>query len=165
MLPRLELRYPTQAFDGKLVFHGTRRRAELLTYGKGHTLSDCFLALPDEGIIFTGDLGFFQTQPYMADCDPQLWLAHLDALVALAFHTYLPGHGPVGTKEDIALQRQYILTIEAMLNQVIEQGGSVDEALRLQLPEPFGRWVEIGRSRFEANVRSGYERLLAGGHR
>ncbi len=129
MLPRLELRYPTQTFEGKLIFHGKGRTAELLTFGKGHTPSDSFLVLPNDGIAFIGDLGFFQTQPYMADCDPQLWLSHLDALETLAFHTYVPGHGPVGTKVDLGLQRQYLLTLEGMLSQVIQQGGNVDDAL------------------------------------
>ena len=38
-LPGLTLCFPNQTFEGKLVFHGAHRRAELLSYDGGHTPS------------------------------------------------------------------------------------------------------------------------------
>lgn len=157
-LPTLELRLPNQTFEGKLVFHGTQRTAELVTLGSGHTSSDCFLVLPAEKIAFIGDLAFFQCQPFMAHSDPQAWVAQLEKMEQSDIETFVPGHGPLGTKADLALQGEYIIVIEELVAGVIEAGGSVDEALQQPLPEPFDAWSS-NIARFEANVRSLYQRL------
>ena len=158
-LPTLEFRLPNQTFEGKLVFHGTQRRAELLTEGKGHTDSDAYLVLPEERIMFMGDLGFFQTQPFMASCDPEAWMAQLESMQQSNIETFVPGHGPLGTKADIALQGEYITALEEMVAQVIKEGGSVEEALQRPLPALFDGWLTSEMVRFERNVQSSYQRL------
>ena len=158
-LPTLEFRLPNQTFEGNLVFHGTLRRAELLTEGKGHTDSDAYLVLPEERIVFMGDLGFFQTQPFMAFCDPEAWMAQLESMQQSNIETFVPGHGPLGTKADIALQGEYITALEGLVAQVIKEGGSVEEALQRPLPATFDGWLAGEMARFEHNVRSSYERL------
>ena len=161
-LPTLDFRLPDQTFEGQLIFHGTGRRAELFTEGKGHTDSDAYLVLPEERILFMGDLGFFQSQPFMGFCDPEAWIAQLERLQRSDIETFVPGHGPLGTKADLALQGEYIKALEGLVAQVIEEGGSVEEALQRLLPAPFDVWLEGERDRFERNVRSSYERLSRG---
>jgi len=158
-LPALEFRLPNQTFEGQLVFYGAQRRAELLTEGKGHTDSDAYLVLPEERIMFMGDLGFFQTQPYMAFCDPEAWMVQHESMRQSNIETFVPGHGPLGTKADIALQGEYITALEEMVAQVIQEGGSVEEALQRPLPAQFDGWLAGEMVRFERNVRSSYERL------
>jgi cyclase len=159
MLPTLELWLPNQTFDGKFVFHGTQRTAELLTMGKGHTSSDCYLVLPEERVAFVGDLAFFQCQPYMGDCDPEAWKAQLEDMERSDVETFVPGHGPVGTKADIALEREYITALEDVVSRIVARGGTVEDALQQPLPDPFGAWISAGRDLFETNVRSSYRRL------
>lgn len=159
MLPTLELRFPNQTFDSQLIFHGSQRSAELRTSGKGHTVSDCYLILPAESIVFMGDLGFFQCQPFMAYCNPAAWQAQLDGFEGSELEIFVPGHGPLGTKADIALQKRYITVLEEMVGRIVKEGGSVEEALQISLPEPFDAWLSRGMARFEANVRSSYEHL------
>lgn len=158
-LPTLEFRLPNQTFEGTLVFHGPKRRVELLTEGKGHTDSDAYLVLPEERIMFMGDLGFFQTQPFMGSCDPAAWMAQLESMQQSNVETFVPGHGPLGTKADIALQMEYITALEELVAQVIQEGGSVEKALQWPLPAQFDGWLVGEMARFERNVRSSYERL------
>jgi glyoxylase-like metal-dependent hydrolase (beta-lactamase superfamily II) len=159
MLPTLELIFPNQTFDSQLIFHGSQRSAELRTSDEGHTVSDCYLILPEEKIAFMGDLGFFQCQPFMAYCNPKAWKIQLGGFEGSDFEIFVPGHGPLGTKADIALQKRYITVLEEMVGPIVKEGGSVEEALQITLPEPFDAWLSGGRARFEANVRSSYERL------
>ena len=158
-LPTLQFRFPNQTFEGQLVFYGPQRRAELLTEGKGHTDSDAYLVLPEERIMFMGDLGFFQTQPFMGSCDPGAWMAQLESMQQSNIETFVPGHGPLGTKANIALQMEYITALEESVAQVIKEGGSVEDALQRPLPAPFDGWLAGEMARFERNVRSSYERL------
>ena len=158
-LPLLDFRLPDQTFEKRLVFHGTRRTAELITQGKGHTDSDAYLVLPEDGVVFMGDLGFFQTQPFMAYCDPEAWTAQLEDMEMSAVETFVPGHGPLGTKADVALQREYIAALEELVARVIEAGGSVEDAVQQPLPAPFDAWLTGQMDCFERNVRSSYRRL------
>jgi glyoxylase-like metal-dependent hydrolase (beta-lactamase superfamily II) len=159
MQPILELRFPNQTFDGKIIFHGTRRMAELLTLGGGHTASDCFLVLPAEKIVFMGDLAFFQCQPFMAYSEPKALMEQLKDMEQSDFEIFVPGHGPLGTKADITLQMRYISFLEEMVGHIVKEGGTVEEALKQSLPEPFDAWLSGGMARFEANVQFYYDRL------
>jgi cyclase len=158
-LPSLELRLPHLTFDGSLVFHGSGRTAELRTAAPGHTACDAYLVLADERITFLGDLGFFACQPFMVFCDPEAWAAQLQAMEASDIETFVPGHGPVGSKTDLLLLRQYLVALDQMVARVIAAGGSVEDALEEPLPAPFEGWLHGGMARFEANVWSAYERL------
>jgi cyclase len=159
MLPTLEVRFPNLTFGNRLVFRGTRRTAELREAAPGHTASDAYLVLPEDRIIFMGDLGFFQCQPYAVYADPQAWVAHLEEMEQSSAETFVPGHGPVGTKTDLALQRQYIMLLQELVVGAIEEGLSVEGTLEKSLPAPFDAWLHGGMARWEANVRSTYERL------
>jgi glyoxylase-like metal-dependent hydrolase (beta-lactamase superfamily II) len=158
-LPVLELILPNQTFGSKIVFYGTQRSAELLSLGSGHTPGDCFLALPDENIAFLGDLAFFKRQPYMEDCDFAAWKNVLEEISQSKLETFVPGHGPVGKKADLLLLLQYLNALEDLIKQTKLAGGSLENALRMPLPEPFVEWQHIGQHRFEDNVRFLFQHL------
>jgi cyclase len=158
-LPVLELILPNQTFGSKIVFYGAERSAELLALGNGHTCGDCFLALPEENIAFLGDLAFFKRQPYMEDCDFAAWKNILDEISQSKLETFVPGHGPVGKKADLLLLLQYLNALEDLIKQTKLAGGSVENALSMPLPEPFGAWQHIGQHRFEDNVRFLFQHL------
>ena len=104
-----------------------------------------------------GDLGFFQSQPFMAFCDPEAWMAWLEQAEGFAADVFLPGHGPVGSRADLLSQRQYIVALEAMVAAIHAEGALVEEALARRLPE-FEDWIAASPGRWEANVRSSYGR-------
>lgn len=157
-LPGLTLCFPNQTFEGKLVFHGAHRRAELLSYDGGHTPSDVLLVLPEERIAFTGDLAFFECHPFLSSGDLGTWCEVLEKVEGADIETFVPGHGPVGTKADIGLMRRYITTLEELAAQVVEDGESIDKALRQPLTPPFDGWSK-GLLRFETNMRFLKQRL------
>ena len=156
-LPTLEPTLPNQTFEGKITFYGSLRSVELIATGKGHTISDCLLRLPQERVAFIGDLGFFQSQPFMPYGFPARWVKLLNDMVSWDIDTFVPGHGPLGSKVDLAREAEYILALEALVEQVVQTGGSVEDALHQVLPAPFAAWQAVGH-RFEANVRAAFKR-------
>lgn len=156
-LPTLEPTLPNLTFDGKIIFHGTRRSAELISTGKGHTDSDCILRLPGDRVAFIGDIGFFQMQSYMASGSPPEWTALLEEMTGWDIETFVPGHGPLGGKADLSIEATYIQVLEDLVRRVVQSGGTVEDALCQTLPAPFDAWQKVG-IRFETNVRAAYER-------
>jgi cyclase len=159
ILPTFELRYPEQTFSGKLTFYGTRRKADLVEVAPAHTASDAYLSLPDDRIVFMGDLAFLQRQPFMVYCEPQAWASQLERMEQFDAETFVPGHGPLGTKADLTLQRQYITLLEDLVAQAVSDGLTPEETLQKTLPPPFDGWVNAGMAPWEANVRASHERL------
>jgi glyoxylase-like metal-dependent hydrolase (beta-lactamase superfamily II) len=157
-IPTWNPRVPDYAFDGLLEIHGTERGAVLRTLGRGHSASDSFLLLPDDGIVFAGDLAHFQQQPFMGSCDAKAWTEQIEFLEAMDVAIIVPGHGPVGTKTEIYLQKQYISELQALVRQAREHAKPVGEALKLRLPTPFDAWQDQDRGRFATNVRAEYIR-------
>ena len=150
--------YPDLTFDHKLTFHGRKRLAELVVVAPAHTVCDAYLLLAAEGIAFIGDLGFFQCQPFMAFCDVAAWQAWLAEAERWPVETFVPGHGPVGSRTDLALQREYLRIVDEMVVQAVADGLSLDETLTLPLSPPYDAWLQGGMGRWEANVTTLYER-------
>jgi cyclase len=158
-LPHLELTLPTWTFSGTLEFYGTRRRAELIEVAPAHTAHDLYLVLPEDRIAFIGDLGFFQCQPYMAFCVPEDWIEQIERLEQADVETFVPGHGPLGTKTDLGLQKQYIAMLPKIVVEAIAEGLSAEDLIHRDLPPPFGSWLHGGMLRWETNIQALYERL------
>jgi glyoxylase-like metal-dependent hydrolase (beta-lactamase superfamily II) len=163
-LSTLTLRFPDQTFEERVVFHGTRRTVELLTWGGGHSPSDVFLLLRTDGIVFMGDLGFFQFHFPLAGGDLSKLVEMLESLIDLDLETYVPGHGPVGSKADVVLQRKYVSELQALAAQVVKAGGSAEDAARQPVPVPFDAW-SLGMGLYGINMRFLHRRLSEEGAR
>lgn len=107
---------------------GGGREIQLLYLGRGHTGGDVVLFLPDEKIVFTGDL-MVPSIPYMGDAHVDEWPATLEALKALDFNTLLPGHGPVVQgKERIAHLQSYLRDLWSRTEALKNNGLSAEQA-------------------------------------
>lgn len=62
-LSGLQIRLPTLTFEGTLRLQGTRRSAELISYDGAHSGSDAILYLPEDRVVFMGDLLFVDCHP------------------------------------------------------------------------------------------------------
>jgi len=133
-------RLPNLGFERRLVLDGARRRAELLSYGGGHSASDAFLWLPAEGIAFMGDLVQVGFHVFLRDGDPAAWMQILDQVAALAPAQVVPGHGPVAPGEAVAGTRAYIADLRRRAQEFRRDGGSPEQAERQPVPAEYADW-------------------------
>ena len=152
-------RYANRTFAEPLTFQGSKRKAEFRSLGRGHSQDDAVLLLPEDQIAFIGDIGFFDTQPFLGSCEVDLYKKQLYFFLDSDYRILIPGHGPVGGKESIRLQLDYLAVMENLVGEVVHAGGSLKDAQQIRLPEPFDRWLVGGMSRFEINVRCFYKYL------
>jgi cyclase len=147
------------AFAGTMTFHGTKRVVEVRSLGRGHSVDDVVVLLPQDGIAFVGDIGFFDTQPFMASCDIDLYRKQLRFFRDSGFRVLVPGHGGVGGKPEVERELAYFDVLENLVGKVVKKGGSLEEASQIALPPPFDRWLFGGMNRFAVNVRYMYTHL------
>ncbi len=137
----VELTLPQLTFDSQLDLHGSQRTATLLTYGEGHTESDCFLWLPDAGIVFAGDLMVIGRHIWMGHGNPDRWISVLDRIVSLGVRAVVPGHGPVGSVEAIQAVQCYLRDISQLVRDARQTGRSKAEVEALKVPAAYEKWA------------------------
>jgi cyclase len=113
----IELALPTRTFDGELEVRVGERRVRLIEVGPAHTDGDVVVHLPDDGVVFTGDILFHGGHPVVWSGPVANWVAALDRIMALGAATVVPGHGPLADNGAVADLKGYLeyLTREAKI--------------------------------------------------
>ena len=135
-LEGVELVDPDETYDGgveRIDLGG--RHVELHDIGRAHTRGDQVVFVPDERVLFTGDLveeRCFAIFPWFppddADVDGELWIAALERLEALDPRIVVPGHGDVGGPDVIATVREYLVQLRDETRASAEAGLDADAA-------------------------------------
>jgi glyoxylase-like metal-dependent hydrolase (beta-lactamase superfamily II) len=149
-LPALDICLPTVTFDERCFFYGRTRRAELHAFAAGHTGNDTVLYLPDDGILFMSDLLFVAFHPYLPEGDPDNLVKTLDTLLTWQAGVLVPGHGPVGRREDAETLVAYIRACMALAQELVASGRA-DEVASVEVPAPYVSWQYP--QFFQANLR------------
>lgn len=104
----VRLTRPTDTFSGTLDLTVGSRPVRLEELGPAHAPGDAIVLLPDDGILFAGDLLFVGVCPIAWVGPVANWLTALDRIETIAPETIVPGHGPVATLHDIGVLRDYL---------------------------------------------------------
>lgn len=103
---------PTRRFEGELEIEVGGRKARLVEVGPAHTPGDAFVWVPDERIVFSGDIVFSGVTPIMWAGPAGNWIAALDRIAELEPVAVVPGHGPVCDLERVRELRDYWVWLE-----------------------------------------------------
>jgi cyclase len=103
LIPELEqirMTLPDVTFDHHMTIMLGEREIQLVYLGRAHTASDILLYLPQEKLLYVGDLAVHKTLPAFPDGHITKWLTVLDEVAKIDAETIVPGHGPVGGKAE-----------------------------------------------------------------
>lgn len=139
-LPMLPARVPNIVFQDTLEFTGPKRRARFIDRG-GHTASDAILHLPDDLVLFLGDILFVHAHPYLADGHPDELLQTAAYITELRADVLVPGHGPLGQVEDVDAMVGYINEMQELVQQAIRDGVSREELAKSPIPAKYLTWI------------------------
>jgi quinoprotein relay system zinc metallohydrolase 1 len=104
----------------------------------GHTAGDLAILDVTSGVLFAGDLTFFNRTPATPHATVDAWLASLDRLEKVAFKKLVSGHGPVADdKAPIAQTRAYLQWLDQTLIDAARAGKDMSELLNTPAPERF----------------------------
>lgn len=114
-LAGVEVPVPDEVFDGVHALDLGGRTVLLRPTGRGHTLGDQVVEVPDAGVLFTGDLaetGQFAIFPWFPPHDTDVsgvaWIEVMDRLIAGEPRVVVPGHGSVGDLAVLQGVRDYL---------------------------------------------------------
>ena len=114
----------------ELVLGGVR--VQLLPVGPSHTPEDVMVWLPQEKVLFAGDLVFRQRIPFVGQADSRRWIRALDQVLALGAATIVPGHGPVSrdAQADLQLTRDYLVHLREVMGRAARNLEPWEDAYR-----------------------------------
>ena len=111
----------------QVVANGSRE-IQLRHFGRAHTGGDVVIYLPQEKVVFTGDM-MLPGLAYMGDGHVDEWPASLEGLKTLDFDIWLPGHGPVmRTRDPIDNFQAYLRDLWDKASALHRRGVSAEEA-------------------------------------
>ena len=143
------LTWPTLTFTGKMTLWLGGVEVQLLQLGRGHTKGDTVAWLPQEKVLFSGDLVEFGATPYAGDAYFQDWPATLDAMAALQPEKLVPGRGaalrtPARVKAGLDQTRAFVSELYASVQAGAAAGRDLRSVYREtfdRLAPRYGEWV------------------------
>jgi glyoxylase-like metal-dependent hydrolase (beta-lactamase superfamily II) len=143
------LTWPTLTFRGEMTLWLGKLEVKLLQLGRGHTKGDTVAWLPQQKILFSGDLVEYGATAYAGDAYFADWPKTLDKVEALGATAIVPGRGaalttPALCREGIATTRAFISELYASVKSGVAQGhelkrvfADTDAALRPKYGQQF----------------------------
>ena len=122
---------------------------------RGHTGSDIALDLPEEDLLFCGDLMWNGMFPNYMDATPSQLSRSVRVLQSKDRKVYVPGHGPLADNADYVRYVAVIDGIEATARQAVREGWTAEEAAqRHQIPPNLGEWTLFNPSYFQRAIEA-----------
>ncbi|NUT98296.1 MAG: MBL fold metallo-hydrolase [Saccharothrix sp.] len=145
------LTWPTLTFSDRLTIPlgGDRGDLELRYCGRGHTAGDIVAWLPQQRILFAGDLVESRAALYTGDAFHDEWATTtLDTVAALGAEQLVGGRGAVARDRGevdaaIAQSRHFLDELRRTVGTAHRSGGSVKDAFQAAhdaLEPRYGRW-------------------------
>ena len=134
--PLLGLHYRTIGATEATTIDGVA--LQLIYVAPAHTSGDLVVYLPAAKVVFGGDIVLTNTGrfPVIHYGGSSLgWIATMKAILALDADTYVPGHGPVVPKAQLAAMVRDVEERRAAIKAMVEAGKSQAE-VEAALPEP-----------------------------
>jgi glyoxylase-like metal-dependent hydrolase (beta-lactamase superfamily II) len=104
---------------------------QLYHWANGHTSGDTVVYLPDQKIVFGGDLLVTSRPDTLIHVEKHGsaagWIENAKGMLGLDADTYLTGHGDMMTKEDVQKKLDLIQGKYDKIKEMVAQGKSLDE--------------------------------------
>jgi glyoxylase-like metal-dependent hydrolase (beta-lactamase superfamily II) len=130
-IPGLTL--PTTTFSDAMTVYLGKRRVDLMHLGRAHTAGDIVIHVPDQNVMFTGDIVEYHSACYCGDGHFTDWSDTLDNIAAFDVDAIAPGRGDALVGRDMvnaALEatRDFVESTYRPVQRVAARGGSLKEA-------------------------------------
>ncbi len=135
------LRGANVSFEQELILYGEKITVQLRAVQKAHTDGDVIIYIPEEKVLFAGDLLFARVDPWLGSGDPEGWVSLIDEeLIKMDYQVIVPGHGGLASKNEFELEKKYIKEIMELANKYIDAGEEPTKIKREDFSEELQSW-------------------------
>jgi glyoxylase-like metal-dependent hydrolase (beta-lactamase superfamily II) len=127
------LTWPTTTFNGRMSVWLGRRRVDILQLGRAHTAGDAVIHVPDQNVMFTGDIVEAHSACYCGDGHFGDWSGTIEAIRAFDLDAIAPGRGDAVVGRDavngaLDRTRDFVESTYRPVVRIAARGGSLKEA-------------------------------------
>ncbi|MFY0679648.1 MAG: MBL fold metallo-hydrolase [Thalassovita sp.] len=127
------LTWPTTTFDSAMTVYLGNRRVDIKHLGRAHTAGDAVVHVPDQNVMFTGDIVEYKSACYCGDGHFGEWGQTLDRIKAYGVDAIAPGRGDalMGSgmvNAAIESTRDFVDSTYRPAARVAARGGTLKEA-------------------------------------
>ena len=127
------LTYPTTTFSESMTVYLGKRRVDIMHLGRAHTAGDAVVHVPDQNVMFTGDIVEYQSACYCGDGHFADWGNTLDNIAWFDVDAIAPGRGDALIGKEmvnaaIENTRDFVESTYRPVARVAARGGSLKEA-------------------------------------
>ncbi|MCZ7644741.1 MAG: MBL fold metallo-hydrolase [Planctomycetota bacterium] len=157
------LTQPTITFEGTMTLRTPEVEIKLISVGDCVGPGDCVIHLPQQKVLFAGDLVLVGFMPYHEGRTRSVrhWIKALQDLQKLDLDVVVPGHGATGGKDLLKEQERFLSSLVAQVALALKEGKSLEQAMNsVKLPNAanwryYNEWLP-------GNVKLVYEELSQG---
>jgi cyclase len=125
----LKIREPEITFSGRTILFKGDKEIHLLPLG-GHTPATTVVYLPEDGLLFAGDLVVTDRPPFLSQGDTKEWLTALTYLRKLQYDVLIPGHGELSGKEATEKMSEFLRIVRRKVRSAHRAGLSKSDTAR-----------------------------------
>lgn len=127
------LTWPTTTFNDRMSVYLGNRRIDLMFLGRAHTAGDIVAYVPDENVMFTGDIVEYKSACYCGDGHYVDWPETLEAIRKWDVDAIAPGRGDalIGKEmvnKALSSTADFVWSSYMPVAQVALRGGTLKEA-------------------------------------
>jgi len=149
---------PVITFDESLSLHFNGDELKMVHLPTGHTDGDSIIMFTKANVVHMGDQFFLGRFPYVdlgSGGDVAGYLKNVKEMIRVlpSDVKIIPGHGPLGTLEDLKIFARNIEETTAIIRKHIDEGKSMEDIQKAGLPDKYDdlawnfittdRWIEI----------------------
>ncbi|MCA0998241.1 MBL fold metallo-hydrolase [Alloyangia pacifica] len=124
---------PTTTFSDRMTVYLGKRRVDIMHLGRAHTAGDAVIWVPDQEVMFTGDIVEFHSACYCGDGHFADWPETLANIAAFEPKAIAPGRGDalvgeVQVAQALENTADFVRSTYKPVARVVARGGTLKEA-------------------------------------
>lgn len=146
---------PSRTFEQELTVKVGTKEVRLINVGPAHTGGDVLVYVPQDRLVFTGDILFNEGHPIIWAGPVGNWIKACDLMLSWDVETVVPGHGPITDTTSIERLKAYFVYIDQEARQRFDAGLGIEEAASDIALDAFAGWID--QERIVINVHTLYQ--------
>jgi len=129
-LEQIQMTLPDVTFDDTMTIMLGDREIQLKYHGRAHSNSDITIYLPEDKLLYIGDLAVHKTLPAFPDGHITKWVDVMSHVSKIDANTIVPGHGPVGGRAEFEESKALLELLNTEIKRGFDQGLSEEDTAK-----------------------------------